>query len=113
MAETLPQSLEKRRALLDPRHKYILDKFNTIIPDVKPIELENAFLQSNKLELVNDFLKEGGSRRVVMSWTLISKVSDLIQYTEAMSRAINPCGLAQYVARLVHNVKGCTNLNAV
>jgi len=74
MAESIPLSLEKRRALLDTRHKYILEKFNTLIPEVKPVELENAFLQSNKLEVVNDFLKEGGSKKVVMCWTLISKV---------------------------------------
>jgi dynein heavy chain len=60
-------SLEKRRAIIDPRHRYLLEKFATIA-DAKPQELENLFLLGSKIEMVNDFFKENGTRKIFFFW---------------------------------------------
>lgn len=60
-------SLEKRRALVDPRHRYLLEKFSTL-SDAKPQELENLFLLGNKMEMVNEFFKENGTRKIFFFW---------------------------------------------
>lgn len=67
-------TLEKRRGLLDARHRYILEKFCTIVPDVKPIEIENSLLLGNKIELLNEFFREGGLKRCFLTWTTVTKV---------------------------------------
>ncbi|TPX71761.1 hypothetical protein SpCBS45565_g00838 [Spizellomyces sp. 'palustris'] len=60
-------AIEKKRAGLDARHRYLLEKFATFI-DEKPATLENSLLQGSKLDYVNDFFAEGGSRRVLFFW---------------------------------------------
>lgn len=64
---------EKRRASLDPRHRYLLEKFAALV-DEKPATLENSLIQGNKLDIVNDFLNENGSKKVLFYWQAPSKV---------------------------------------
>jgi dynein heavy chain len=59
--------IEKKRALLDVRHRYLLEKFAQFV-DEKPIVLENSLLLGSKLDLLNDFLAEGGSKKVIFFW---------------------------------------------
>jgi hypothetical protein len=59
--------IEKKRALLDTRHKYLLEKFSVFV-DEKASVLENSFLLGNKLELVNDFFAENGSKKILFFW---------------------------------------------
>lgn len=69
--------VEKKRASLDARHRYLLEKFGAAI-DEKPVTLENSLLVGNKLDVVNDFLAEGGSRRCLFFWQPAGKVSFLL-----------------------------------
>jgi dynein heavy chain len=66
--------IEKRRASLDVRHRYLLEKFSQYI-DEKPAGLENSLLLGNKLEVLNDFFSDGGSRKVLFFWQAAGKVS--------------------------------------
>ncbi|RKO93026.1 hypothetical protein BDK51DRAFT_27536, partial [Blyttiomyces helicus] len=59
--------VEKKRASLDARHRYLLEKFAAYV-DEKAAVLENSLLQGNKLEFVNDFFAEGGARKVMFFW---------------------------------------------
>ncbi|KAJ1555489.1 Dynein heavy chain 8, axonemal, partial [Nowakowskiella sp. JEL0078] len=59
--------IEKKRASLDIRHRYLLEKFSAYI-DEKPAALENSLLQGNKLDFINDFFAEGGSKKVLFYW---------------------------------------------
>jgi dynein heavy chain, axonemal len=61
------QSMEKKRATLDARHRHLLDRFATFA-DVKLQDLENLFLVGGKVDLVNEFFKEGGTRKVFFFW---------------------------------------------
>ena len=72
-AQAAQNLAEKRRASLDTRHKYLLEKFAAFI-DEKPSVLENSFIQGNKLDIVNDFLSDNGSKKVLFYWQPISKV---------------------------------------
>ena len=69
--------VEKKRASLDTRHRYLLEKFGAAI-DEKPVTLENSLLLGNKLDVVNDFFAEGGSRRCLFFWQPAGKVNYLI-----------------------------------
>ncbi|KAI9015067.1 dynein heavy chain and region D6 of dynein motor-domain-containing protein [Gaertneriomyces semiglobifer] len=60
-------AIEKKRASLDARHRYLLEKVASVI-DEKPATLENSLIMGNKLDIVNDFLNEGGSKRVMFFW---------------------------------------------
>ncbi|KAJ3166591.1 Dynein heavy chain 5, axonemal [Geranomyces variabilis] len=60
-------AIEKKRASLDVRHKYLLEKFAVLV-DEKPSTLENSLLLGNKVDLLNDFFAEGGSKRVLFFW---------------------------------------------
>lgn len=60
-------AIDKRKGLVDQRHKYLLEKFLPLT-DTKMAELENSFILGNKLELVNEFFKEGGTKRVFFFW---------------------------------------------
>lgn len=70
---TVPQfskvdaQLEKKRASLDVRHKFVIDKAAEIFFE-KPMNIENQILTGNKLDVLNDFFNEGGSRKVVLVW---------------------------------------------
>ncbi|KAJ3249557.1 Dynein heavy chain 5, axonemal [Chytriomyces hyalinus] len=59
--------IEKKRASLDVRHRFLLEKFSTYV-DEKPAGLENSLLLGNKLDIVNDFFAENGSRKVLFYW---------------------------------------------
>jgi dynein heavy chain len=61
-------SLEKKRAILDVRHRYVLDKFASILTDAKSIDLENSLLFGNKLDYFADFFKENGSKKLILYW---------------------------------------------
>jgi dynein heavy chain len=63
---------EKKRGLLDVRHKYLLEKFATYLNE-KPSALENSFILGNKLEIVNEFFAENGSKKVLMYWQAPTK----------------------------------------
>jgi dynein heavy chain, axonemal len=65
-------AIEKKRALLDVRHRYLIEKFAAFV-DEKPIVIENSLLLGQKLDLVNDFLAEGGSRKVLFFWQKVIK----------------------------------------
>ncbi|TPX43177.1 hypothetical protein SeLEV6574_g05202 [Synchytrium endobioticum] len=65
--QALAAALEKKRASLDIRHKYFLEKFASF-SEVKVVDLENSLLLGAKLDSVNDFLAEGGSRKVLFFW---------------------------------------------
>lgn len=60
-------AIEKKRASLDVRHRYVIDKFATYV-DEKPAIIENSLLLGNKLDLVNEFFADGGSRKVILFW---------------------------------------------
>lgn len=62
-----PAILEKRRAMLDGRHRYLLEKF-AAVADAKPQELENLFLLGTKMETCNEFFKENGPRKIFFFW---------------------------------------------
>jgi dynein heavy chain len=64
---------EKKRASLDARHKHLIEKFAAYV-DEKPAVLENSFIQGNKLEIVNEFFAENGSKKVLMFWQAPTKV---------------------------------------
>jgi dynein heavy chain len=64
-------AVEKKRALLDVRHRYLIEKFAAFV-DEKPIAIENSLLLGQKLDLVNDFLAEGGSRKVLFFWQKVA-----------------------------------------
>ena len=68
---------KEKRGLLDVRHKYLLEKFATYL-DEKPSTLENAFILGNKLETVNEFFSENGSKKVLMYWQAPTKVFKLM-----------------------------------
>jgi dynein heavy chain len=63
---------EKKRGMLDVRHKYLLEKFAVYL-DEKVSVLENSFIQGNKLEVVNEFFAENGSKKVLMYWQAPTK----------------------------------------
>lgn len=63
--------MEKKRGSLDVRHRYLIEKFAAFV-DEKPIVIENSLLLGQKLELVNDFLAEGGSRKVLFFWQKVT-----------------------------------------
>jgi dynein heavy chain len=71
---------EKRRASLDTRHKYFLEKFAQLI-DEKPAVLENSFILGNKVDIVNEFFAENGSKKVLFYWQSASKVRHLRLYS--------------------------------
>jgi dynein heavy chain len=64
--------IEKKRASLDTRHRYLLERFGAFV-DEKPSVLENSLLLGNKLELVNDFFADGGSKKVIFFWQKVFK----------------------------------------
>ncbi|KAJ1345302.1 hypothetical protein BSLG_000815 [Batrachochytrium salamandrivorans] len=66
-AAAAQNAIEKKRASLDVRHRYLLEKFSTLVDD-KPATIENSLLLGNKLDIVNDFLVEGGSKKVLFFW---------------------------------------------
>jgi hypothetical protein len=66
-------SIEKKRATLDVRHRFLLEKFATVV-DAKPADLETSLLLGNKLDYVNSFFQENGLRRVLFFWQALSKV---------------------------------------
>lgn len=70
-AAAAQSSLEKKRASLDARHRYLLEKFSVLV-DEKPATLENSLLVGNKIELINDFFADGGSRKVLFFWQKVS-----------------------------------------
>lgn len=57
-------NLEKKRASLDGRHRYLLEKAAEYF-DAKVADLEQSLLFGNKIDLLNDFFKDGGSRKVI------------------------------------------------
>ncbi|KAJ3396765.1 Dynein heavy chain 5, axonemal [Lobulomyces angularis] len=60
-------AVEKKRASLDARHRYLLEKFSTFV-DEKITNLENSLLLGNKLDLVNEFFMENGTKKVLFYW---------------------------------------------
>ncbi|KAI8831563.1 hypothetical protein BC829DRAFT_494479 [Chytridium lagenaria] len=64
--------MEKKRASLDARHRFLLEKFSQYV-DEKPAGLENSLLLGNKLDVVNDFFAEGGSKKVLFFWQAAPK----------------------------------------
>jgi dynein heavy chain len=60
-------NIEKKRASLDARHKYLLEKFGAYV-DEKPSVLETSLFIGNRLDLVNDFFAEGGSKKLLFYW---------------------------------------------
>lgn len=60
-------AIEKKRASLDVRHRYLIDKFAAYI-DEKPAVIENSLLLGSKLDLVNEFFADNGSRKVIFFW---------------------------------------------
>ena len=65
--------LEKKRASLDARHRYLIEKAAEVFEE-KPITIENALLAGNKLDQVSEFFVEGGVRKVILVWQTSSKV---------------------------------------
>lgn len=76
---------EKKRGMLDVRHKYLLEKFAAYL-DEKPSVLENSFILGNKLETVNEFFAENGSRKVLMYWQAPTK--DEIKSTGSSAKTL-------------------------
>lgn len=61
-------SIEKKRASLDARHKYLLQLFANDIGE-NVANLETSLLYGNKLQAVNDFLSaENDSKRLLFYW---------------------------------------------
>ncbi|KAJ3342801.1 Dynein heavy chain 5, axonemal [Gonapodya sp. JEL0774] len=78
-------TLDKKRASLDARHRYMLEKFAVMV-DEKPSTLENHLLYSNKLETLNEFLAENGPRKILFFWQPPTKEEAILvkglQYTK-------------------------------
>ncbi|KAI9220476.1 dynein heavy chain and region D6 of dynein motor-domain-containing protein [Blastocladiella britannica] len=66
-ATQLANQLEKRRAQLDVRHRTLLDKFAEYIGE-KPAVLEQSVLYGNKIDVMAEFFREGGIKRVMLFW---------------------------------------------
>lgn len=64
---------EKKRATLDARHRQMIEKFASYI-DAKALDVENSLLIGSKLDLLTDFFKENGTKRILFFWQA-SKVS--------------------------------------
>ena len=85
-------AIEKKRASLDVRHRYIIDKFASYV-DEKTTNIENSLLLGNKLDLVNEFFAEGGSRKVILFWQKVTFLSDiliLIGRSDIFKRKLSP-----------------------
>jgi dynein heavy chain len=77
--------LEKKRASLDARHRYLIEKAAEVFEE-KPLTIENALLAGNKLEQVSEFFSEGGVRKVILVWQASSKVLlRLINFTKLIN----------------------------
>lgn len=68
-------AVEKKRASLDVRHRYLIEKFAAFV-DEKPATIENSLLLGAKLDLVNDFFVDGGSRKVIMFWQKVLNLNN-------------------------------------
>jgi dynein heavy chain len=69
--------IEKRRQTLDARHKFILSTFAGVAHEREEV-LENQLLHGNRLEVLNDFLAEDGSRRLFLLWQPPNKVDSIL-----------------------------------
>jgi hypothetical protein len=56
---------EKKRATLDGRHRYFIDKIAEMLNE-KTVNVEDAMLVGNRLDLVNTFLKDNGSKKLLV-----------------------------------------------
>ena len=61
------QSVDKRKPLLDARHRYLLEKLATIV-DPKVADLEASLCVGNKIELLNEFFAENGPNKIFVFW---------------------------------------------
>jgi hypothetical protein len=59
--------IEKKRASLDARHRYLIEKAAEVFEEKQPV-IENALLIGSKLDQLNDFFTEGGSKKVIFLW---------------------------------------------
>jgi dynein heavy chain len=64
-------AIEKKRASLDIRHRYLIDKFAAFVEE-KPINIENSLLLGSKLDLVSDFFVDGGAKKVLFFWQKVN-----------------------------------------
>ena len=92
-------AIEKKRASLDIRHRYVIDKFAAYV-DEKPANIENSLLLGNKLELINDFFADGGSKKVILFWQkvflfILSKIN-FIRKKQLQQREM------QFLQNLIH-----------
>jgi dynein heavy chain len=60
-------NLEKKRAMIDQKHRYLLDRFAEVIGE-KSSELENSLLYGTKIELINEFFTANGLKKILFFW---------------------------------------------
>ncbi|KAI8811565.1 dynein heavy chain and region D6 of dynein motor-domain-containing protein [Cladochytrium replicatum] len=87
-------AVEKKRASLDARHRYLLDKFAGYTEE-KSATLENSLLQGTKLDYVNDFFAEGGSRRLMFFWQPVTKDDGVKQTSQKQYNLVVTNGLRE------------------
>lgn len=75
-------NLEKRRAMLEPRHTFLLEKFAAVV-DEKVSVLENSLLYGNKLEIIADFFAENGPKKLLFFWQAPPKVGFFVRCLSA------------------------------
>jgi hypothetical protein len=62
-------TVAQKKAMLDARHRYLLEKFQTHLQgtsDAKIHDLENSLLYGVKIETMNEFFREGGSKKIFL-----------------------------------------------
>jgi len=61
---------EKKEIVLDSRHRYLLEKFATILGDKNETQLENSLMQvdSPQIDLMNSFFAENGIKKILLFW---------------------------------------------
>lgn len=65
--------IEKRRQTLDARHKFIITTVAAVVREREDV-LENQLLHGNRLEVLNEFFAEDGTRRLFFLWQPPNKV---------------------------------------
>jgi len=63
-------SYEKREIVLDSRHRYLLEKFASVLEDKNENQLENSLMQvsSSQVDLMNSFFSENGIKKLLFFW---------------------------------------------
>jgi len=65
-----PSIYEKKEINIDFRHRYLLEKFASVLEDKNENQLENSLMQvsSPQVDLMNSFFGENGIKKLLLFW---------------------------------------------